>query len=64
MTTIDLTKYRTVQIIFDDFLTMEISGNYFDVFRKIEWAFQNYPFKNATVTDVKSRELLITVKNG
>lgn len=64
MTTIDLTKYRTVQIIFDDFLTMEISGNYFDVFRKIEWAFQNYPFKDASVTDVKSRELLITVKNG
>ncbi len=64
MTTIDLNEYYVMQITFDDALTLELSGNYFDAIHKLEWAFQNYPFKDATVIDVNTGELLIIVKNG
>ncbi len=61
--TIDYTYTCKMQLIFDNHLTMEMTGSLTDATNRIKWAFMQYPFNQAIAVSTDTGEILIIAEN-
>lgn len=59
----ELTNSCPINIVFDENLTLELGEvtNLNTILKRINWAFQNYPFKTADVINASTGEILLIV---
>ena len=55
----------SINIVFDKNLTLELGEitNLNTILKKINWAFQNYPFKTADVINADTGEILLIISD-
>lgn len=59
----ELPDSYSINIVFDENLTLELGEvtNLNTILKRINWAFQNYPFKTADVINASTGEILLIV---
>lgn len=63
--TFELPNPCPINIVFDENLTLELGKitNLNTILKRINWAFQNYPFKIADVIDTDTGEILLKISD-
>lgn len=63
--TFELPNSCSINIVFDKNLTLELEEitNLNTILKRINWAFQNYPFKTADVINADTGEILLIISD-
>jgi len=63
--TFELPNACSINIVFDENLTLELGEvtNLNTILKRINWAFQNYPFKTADVVNADTGEILLIISD-
>lgn len=63
--TFELPNPYSINIVFDKNLTLELGEitNLNTILKRINWAFQNYPFETADVIDADTSKILLKISD-